>query len=230
MHFSRGLNGETPDGGKSALVPSFTPQRQLQHQLSVERMNAGSLGSLGKSFASLSPARPGDNTLDSVRLQQSQRTRLDSADLTELHFGGSGDGTGRQISKERSSTTSRGSDSFDLHELEEDMPFAWADGDTMTNASLLVAPAVDSVGAQLLHGLSIHSSHHPSAQGPGGQGYGYDSYQYGDPSRNGGGGSGGAGGGRPSMSNSTYTAQGLSGELLDKINDYKNLSSTFSSK
>lgn len=166
------------------------------------------MGSLGRSLAGLSPAAPGDNTLDSIRLQQSQRTRLDSADGADLAlFTASGDGPSlssangpsgaRQLSKERSSTTSR-TDSFDLHEgLDEDMPFAWAEADGPSSASLMMTPAVDSVGAQLLHGLSIHSG----GQGQGQGGYGsdrqFDSYQYGDPNR---------GRNERSMSNSTYTA------------------------
>lgn len=168
------------------------------------------MGSLGRSLAGLSPAAPGDNTLDSIRMQQSQRTRLDSADGADLAlFTASGDGpsTGggvRQLSRdrERSSTTSRTEDrdSFDLHELDEDMPFAWAEADGgLSSASLMMGPAVDSVGAQLLHGLSIHSGGqgHSNGQGAYGSDRQYDGYQYGDANRT---------RNDRNMSNSTYTA------------------------
>jgi len=230
VHLSRGSFSE--DGSKAALVAAFTPQRPPP--------NAGSLGrSLANLSLSLAPPPGDDNTLDTLRFQQQQLQQQNSQypwyGNPARPYSNSGDvadgpGGGRQLSKEsNTSSLDLGGTGTGLEDLEEDMPFAWTEADSNnhpyhhssgTSASLLMSPAVDSVGAQLLQGLSIHSS--STAAPPHGQ-YQDNMHNPYDPHRD-------RAMGRSNMSNSTYTAAGLSGELASKINDFKNLSSTFSTK
>lgn len=178
----------------NALVPSHGASRHA----SLERMSSDrsmhslynpshnqSHSLLARSFA-LQPALPGDNTLDAIRLQQSQRTRRDSADASDMAYytdNGGGSRGARQLSgeKERSSTTSRGSGSFDLPGPDEDMFFAFADADMMLGpgrsgagglggSMARVAPLPDSLGVPLLHSTFGGRPHGIGANAGGGAG------------------------------------------------------------
>jgi len=143
-----------------------------------------------------------DNTLEAARLLESQRYSLENADSMDMYaFRSSFDNNSgsRQLSKERSSD---GTDA-DLRYLDEELPFAWGESD-MSLGAVAVSPRMgDSVGAQLVYGMSKMSFSGERSSGAGGVGgFGYGQHTGGN--------------------NSSYTGAGLSGELLGKINEYKN--------
>lgn len=164
----------------NALVPAHSPSfgsrptgsERGPSMQSTSQDKSGGGNNLSRSLAQITK-HDSDNTLDAVLLQESQRRRLESGEGSDLLPRLSGDGRsgdGRHPSKDRSSGGSRDDPAFDM-DFEEDMPFAWAESEIATSGSMIPA-ATDSVGAQLLYGLSKMSLQPPSYGQGQGQGFG----------------------------------------------------------
>lgn len=130
---------------------------------------------LSRSLAQLA-RNDSDNTLDAVLMQESQRRRLESGEESDLLPRLSGEG--RRPSKDRSSGGSREDAGFDMED-DEELPFAWAESE-IASSGTIVPPVSDSVGAQLLYGMSRMSVHAQSQGANQDQGLGQGQFSYGN--------------------------------------------------